>query len=323
MIRIARLFANPVDAAALAAGGFCLIAAAAGQGGRFSARLDILNHFAPIWLLGAALAGLYGVILAAPGARPILAGVGLVGILASGALILPELIRPIRPTVGDDAPGQIKLIQFNAWDRNADVTATADWIAAQKPDLVLMQEVEAPIRQAMIQRGFNLMRGMGRSAIFSRLQPVPGHYQIPHPDWKRLPSFSRAEFAGPGGDFSVFSVHIGWPVWRGQTVELSTLAEVLDHYPRDRILLTGDFNLTPWSFTLRRLDERLGLERRDRALFSWPSRLAPTGRLTWPAAMLPIDHIYAGRAWRTVSLTCGPRLGSDHYPLVIRLALVN
>jgi endonuclease/exonuclease/phosphatase (EEP) superfamily protein YafD len=38
-------------------------------------------------------------------------------------------------------------------------------------------------------------------------------------------------------------------------------------------------------------------------------------------ALLPIDHIYAGRAWRTVRLVRGPRVGSEHYPLVIDLAL--
>ena len=76
----------------------------------------------------------------------------------------------------------------------------------------------------------------------------------------------------------------------------------------------GDFNATPWSFTLQRLDHEFGLIRRDRALFSWP---------IWPhlpAPFLPIDHVYAGDGWATVKVERGPKLGSDHYPVILTLA---
>ena len=121
----------------------------------------------------------------------------------------------------------------------------------------------------------------------------------------------------------MISAHLEWPTHPFQAVQIGALEKLASHYPTDRLIIAGDFNLAPWSFTLRRLDQRLGLERRDRAMFSWPARLSPKGRLTWPLPVLPIDHIYAGRAWRTVSVTHGPCLGSDHYPTVIRLALTD
>jgi endonuclease/exonuclease/phosphatase (EEP) superfamily protein YafD len=65
--------------------------------------------------------------------------------------------------------------------------------------------------------------------------------------------------------------------------------------------LAGAFNTAPWSFDLRRLDP---------ALYG-------------PVAILPIDHIYAGGAWRTVSIARGPRPGSDHYLIVETLALID
>src|SRR5271170_3104127 len=144
MVRIARTLSALSDATAIVVGVTCLLAPLAGQGGRFSARLDVLNHFAPLWLVGAALSLGYGLAFAAPSTRLVMAGLGLAGVLAAAALIAPELMRPIRPNVSVDAPHQIKLIQLNAWDENADVEATADWVAAQQPDLVLLQEVEAP-----------------------------------------------------------------------------------------------------------------------------------------------------------------------------------
>ena len=311
------------DGAALVLGLACLLLALAAQGGRVSARLDLLTHFAPIWCAGAAFALGYGLVVSSPPLRNVILIAGAAGVLAAAALMLPEMIRPIQPLVGAGGGRRIKLIQFNAWDENTHVDATADWVAAQAPDLVLMQEVEDPMRAAMVQRGFRVLHGMSRTAIFSRLTPIASPYRIPTDDWPILPSFSRATFADPGGAFSLVSVHVGWPT-RPETIQqMQVLADILDHYPTDRLILAGDFNLTPWSFALRRYDQRLGMERRDRAMFSWPARLFPRHPIAWPLAVMPIDHVYAGNAWRTVSIARGPRLGSDHYPLVVTLALTN
>ena len=100
------------------------------------------------------------------------------------------------------------------------------------------------------------------------------------------------------------------------------LLDVMEQTPLSQLaIVAGDFNLTPWSFALKGIDRRLGLERWDRALFSWPARMSPHSPLSWPTPFLPIDHLYAGRDWRVVSLSRGPLVGSDHYPIVARLAL--
>ena len=78
---------------------------------------------------------------------------------------------------------------------------------------------------------------------------------------------------------------------------------------------------TPWSFTLKRLDRGLGIERRTHALASWPAGEFSGYRLHSPMPLVPIDHVYAGRDWRTVSVKRGPKLGSDHYPVVVTLRL--
>jgi endonuclease/exonuclease/phosphatase (EEP) superfamily protein YafD len=82
------------------------------------------------------------------------------------------------------------------------------------------------------------------------------------------------------------------------------------------MILTGDFNATPWSAELRRLDRTLGLSRRDRGLATWPAQLS--GR-TWRLPFMPIDHVYAGPDWATVSVERGPWVGSDHYPVIVTL----
>jgi len=98
------------------------------------------------------------------------------------------------------------------------------------------------------------------------------------------------------------------------------LRKLVADLPRERMILTGDFNSAPWSHMLRQTDAALGLTRRDRGLATFP---ADRRGFPWPVPVLPIDHVYAGPGWATVSVTRGPRLGSDHYPLVVILAPVS
>src|SRR5690606_31941267 len=114
------------------------------------------------------------------------------------------------------------------------------------------------------------------------------------------------------GSFDVVGVHYAWPTTSDQAGQGRALARVLDQLPRKRVILTGDFNSTPWSFARRREDALFGIERRTRALFSWPAAKFSRYRIQFPFPFLPIDHIYAGSDWRTVSIERGPALGSDH-----------
>lgn len=90
----------------------------------------------------------------------------------------------------------------------------------------------------------------------------------------------------------------------------------MERFDRQNLILGGDFNSTSWSFAMRDLAHDSGLQRRSLGLPSWP--VGPVGRLklSLPFAVLPLDHVFAGQAWRTVSIERGPALGSDHLPLV-------
>ncbi len=205
MVRIAQTLAALSDGTAVIASPGGVTAALGGQGGRFSARLDLLTHFAPVWLVGALLATGYTLISCfAAVALGAWRGLGVAGAAGGGGpdpAGIDPLDQPGRGRAG--APRQIKLIQFNAWDENAQPGATADWIAAQKPDLVMMQEVENPIRQAMIHRGF--------------------HYGARHGPHRDLQPRRADLFAVPGADGGLAALAefracdlswSGWPVQR-------------------------------------------------------------------------------------------------------------
>lgn len=304
----------------------CAVAALVAQGGRFSNRLDVLAHFAPFWLAGGLLALVLALMSPRGAVREATLSLGLVATLAAGALMAPEYLRPMSPPAAPDAPGQIKLIQFNVWGRNTDVAKTADWIVAQKPDFVVMQELKTPMRDALLARapGYQLVcdhRSVCHTAILTRLEPI--RFNIPE---YGLPGASLplavADFRAKDGRlFTVMGVHYTWPTAGGfQQAQGVQVEALLSRFPKDRAILSGDFNSTPWSFSRRREDKRFGLERRTRAVFSWPAAQFTRWRLQLPFAFLPIDQVYAGSGWRTVSVKRGPRLGSDHFPVVVTLA---
>jgi endonuclease/exonuclease/phosphatase (EEP) superfamily protein YafD len=132
----------------------------------------------------------------------------------------------------------------------------------------------------------------------------------------------NATYAGASGPFEVVATHFTWPTEPIQAGQSLAMRQVTAALPRDRMILAGDFNSTPWSYARRADDAAFGLIRRDRALASWPAEDVDRRGLVAPFPFLPIDHVYAGAGWATVSVTRGPRLGSDHYPIIVTLAPV-
>ncbi|ODT87445.1 endonuclease/exonuclease/phosphatase family protein [Phenylobacterium sp. SCN 70-31] len=293
------------------------LAAVLAQGGRMSWALDVLTHAAPLY----GLAGLAGVLGGLWPGRLRKAGLvgGLVALAGAAALMLPEYRRPVPPPLVPSTPaesaGRLKIIQFNAFKKNADIRAVADWLIAEDPDIVTIQETRHDLRDLLLARTTWHVAGRKEHVMIFSREPRLGMTR-PKPVVRDL-TFINATYPGPGGPYEVVTVHFDWPNASTYRNQYAALAEVVAARPRERMILAGDFNTTPWSFAMRRTDHALGLRRLDRAAWSFPARL---GALPWPVQVLPIDHVYAGPGWRLVGLRRGPSLGSDHRPLIVELA---
>jgi len=120
--------------------------------------------------------------------------------------------------------------------------------------------------------------------------------------------------------YSVIGIHYARPTTSDmQHRQMQRFEDVVSDFDKGNVIVAGDMNLTPWSFALRRQDARLGLERRTRALFTWPVAAFSRWNLKSPIPLLPIDQVYAGSDWKTVSVTAGPKQGSDHLPVTVVL----
>ncbi|HEY2482476.1 MAG TPA: endonuclease/exonuclease/phosphatase family protein [Caulobacteraceae bacterium] len=229
-------------------------------------------------------------------------------------------------------------------DRRLDVGRVADVIAAEKPDIVALQEVDVGrARTGGVDQAHDLARRLGMVSRFNaalrveeeqygdavltsrperliKAGPLPGYPRMPRLEprgalWVAIDLGGRREL-------QVINTHLGL-VPREQQIQAAALAGeawVGGGQRRDPLVLLGDFNATQRTIVHRTLARALsdahGL-RPDRA-----ARVA-----TFPASMpiLGIDHVFVSAGVKVMVLRSAAgaraRLASDHLPLVMDFEL--
>ncbi len=295
---------------ALCARGAVLLALGA-WGGAFSPLLDGLNHFAPIWLLLSFCAGLACILSGARG----WAAYCLVAALAHAAIMAPEFMRPMSSPAPASSERTIRVVWLNTWMGSRPTEEVLRYLETSGADFVLVSELHDEG-----QEGFQRLR-----AAYPTMIRCAGGHECNTMIFAKRPALTQqtnvglrasiGEFDVDGARLRLIAAHLARPnPPAGQQREFRALTEAVGDAPQD-VILAGDFNSTPWSFSLRRFDAASGLQRHTRAMATWPAQ--PWTRLQLPAlvAFLPIDHVYSGSRWRLVSLRRGPRTSSDHYPI--------
>jgi endonuclease/exonuclease/phosphatase (EEP) superfamily protein YafD len=316
-----------VTAAELAA--VAAVGAVGGLGGRWNDWLDALNVLAPLWLL-AALAPTAAAWRFAPGgrARTGVLMLGAVGAAASLVAVAPELARalPFGGARAEAAGAPLRVATLNAWKDNVDPEGTLAALLAADVDVVAVQERHGPfgrVREALAEAYPVTTQCRGRAsalAVMSR-RPLLASGCVGEDGPRTGPEDVEIAWlrvvAPDGRPATVATTHIGWPVPAGrQPRQSAAVAAHLAAIGPAGLILTGDFNTTPWTVAMRRQDARFApLTRRTFALATWPARL-PRVEAAFPLPILPIDHLYAEPAWRTRSVRRLARTGSDHYAVV-------
>jgi endonuclease/exonuclease/phosphatase (EEP) superfamily protein YafD len=306
----------------------CAMATLAGLGGNADLKLDNFNHFAPFWLLGGVVAAALALWLSRGIERRIVLSLSLVAVVLAAERILPEVAQRFAPAAA--AQGErLKLIQFNAYKYNVAPGRSVDWLLARDPDIIVIEEGDGlPRAQVMRLRArYPYCNGCPDTGgwfnmILSKRPPLAvGRFEWPHSDSRYYLAGGWSRFSGAGGDFTVVGVHLDWAWGRFSQDQRTGLYDWVRRHPRDRMILLGDFNMTPWSFALARLDRNLGLNRLTHGQASWPGEAYYGMRVpVLPFPYLPIDQVYTGDGWARVRIERGPRIGSDHYPIMVSLA---
>lgn len=85
------------------------------------------------------------------------------------------------------------------------------------------------------------------------------------------------------------------------------------------LILAGDFNMTPWTVKQKTFTKATGLGRFNTFHPTWPMRRRDLPLLP----LLPIDNVFASPHFASIATTTGPRLGSDHRPVIADIALIE
>lgn len=242
------------------------------------------------------------------------------GWLASLALApLPWWSAAPRMDGAADGGAAIAVAAVNVHVSTSDAAALIRWLESTPVDLVVVSEVSPEFAASLARLPGFVHREVAPAdhpfgmAVLSRF-PMRA---VTVRDAQGVTSIEARMDTGVGC-VELFAVHPMPPMSPGLYASRNQLLRdvagraVLPGVPR---LIVGDFNATPWSSAFSILS-RHGLQRAGGLQPTWPSEWG--GRFG-----IPIDHVVGSGHWRVVDAHVGPHLGSDHRPLVARLAVAE
>jgi endonuclease/exonuclease/phosphatase (EEP) superfamily protein YafD len=293
--------------------GLCLLTLAAFLG-KTHWLLELTTHFRPHYAGGLlACAVIYAI-----ARRYRTAAVFAVFMAINAFVITPRFaLRDTAPT----GSAEIKLLLSNVLTSNRDYDALLALVAREQPDIVALLEVNdkwmAGLAPLAITHPHSLRVPRSDNfgiALFSR-RPL-GEAKTIYLSPAEVPSL-RVALLLAGQPISLLVTH---PVPPGdadnlllRNQQLAAVARWSAASPTPAIVL-GDLNCTPWSPAFRAL-------LKDGALQDTGRGLNPT----WPVQpwwlRIPLDHCLATRSFIVTNHHVGPAIGSDHFPLLVTLAL--
>lgn len=289
-----------------------LLMALAGQAGRWKPALDIINSTAPL-VLGAAILAMV-LSLAVRRSRKFGLLFAMMACVMTAERIIPEYWADL-PSANSATSHEVTILTFNVGRNTVDPDTVRSAIMAADADVLLLQETRSAFEQILkkLERRYPYRTDCGHracdAAILSRwpIAPVRGRFRDAA-NRKIGPMVMRTVVSVPNGrSFAVATLHFARPSLNDVAIDRTkSLAKALREVDTSRLVLTGDFNLTPWSFALQALDrETPSMKRVTRHMPTYPADLI------FPA-FLPIDHVYIGQGWLVRSVERLPPAGSDH-----------
>lgn len=285
--------------------------------GRYAWQLDLFAHFRVQYAVMFVTAALVFLTLG----HRWFALLSFAGAVVSAAPIVQYIGLPAQPAEARTA--DFRLVSFNVFYRNHDYARIAGYLEGTNADAIVLQELNeegATQLHALLPSYPHSYIEPSRygATVFSRW-PMTTTETVPlSPDGARA---AHVVLDWHGSQVAVLGVHLHWPLGqrnsRYRNAELSGLAEFAKSQQAP-LLVAGDFNTTPWSVHFQDAVQRSGLS--DCALGlgvepSWPALL--------PLLGIRIDHCLASKQWRSVEVSTGPLVGSDHRPLIADLQLLR
>lgn len=236
----------------------------------------------------------------------------------------PAIPRKASQTVQADERASIptlRVLSANVWTKNSNHQKVIDFVRAEQPDIAAFIEVSAGWANSLLalndEYPFRLVDpdvGNFGIAIYSRI-PFDSTEIRYGPVLKKPSAIVRFEFASR--HLALVATHPIPPktphLGNVRNQHLAELAEWIRAEPAP-VILVGDLNITSWSpwfgdllQTANLRDSRQGFG----TLASWPA--------FFPPLAIPIDHCLVSPELLVSDRRLGPRIGSDHLPVICHL----
>ncbi|NER81947.1 MAG: endonuclease/exonuclease/phosphatase family protein [Leptolyngbya sp. SIO1D8] len=229
--------------------------------------------------------------------------------------------------------GNFRILIANVNTRNKQYAEVLAFTRQEDPDLALFMEVdEAWITQLNdLSQDLPYFSGEGRSsnfgiALYSRYAFEEMQLKVFGDD--RTPSLV-GELKINNQPLFLVGTHPLPPArshfFHSRNRQLDLIGQHLQTTQKPQLLI-GDLNISMWSPYYKRLMRQTGLKNARKGfglLPSWPTQGTYPQMPTWMPLLfsIPIDHCLLSSGIEVVDVYVGPKLGSDHHPLVVDLRL--
>ncbi|HET9259358.1 MAG TPA: endonuclease/exonuclease/phosphatase family protein [Acidimicrobiia bacterium] len=284
--------------------------------------LDVLANFRAQYVVALAVLGLVVMMSKWRKTAYFILAVAVVNLVA----VLPLYIgSPAEARAGADS---IRIMSFNLLSTNEEYSEVIDYIETVDPDVVFLHEASRPWEVAMESSGldYEIVRPRSDDLIFGTLVLVRGDQltAVSHGFAEAAPRAVSLEFLPWGWDvpLAVLATHPLAPSGEERADLRDAQLAFAGDWAMERsgaFLVVGDFNATPWSAPFRNLVATADLENSQRGFGLQPSFPTTSSLLL----RVPIDHLVHSAALEVTDRQLGPALGSDHFPLVVDLQVVE
>ena len=243
-------------------------------------------------------------------------------------------------------PNSFRLITFNVWGDNPDISRIEDWLKAEQADAVVTIELPSAwtngipaLKATYPQQITNVAQGIYWGSTVLSAHPIIASEIF---DLGEIPQ-QRIVLDINGQQIALYAIHLYLPIGDKPHLPLTTnflsaaffsydgakreaqIQTLLDRLKDEPLpyVVAGDFNLSDQAAAYNNLAAVMGDSFREAGMglgTSWPSFQA----FGLPAVVPPlvrIDYIWHSAQLRALQAEEGPFLGSDHRPLAATLAL--
>jgi endonuclease/exonuclease/phosphatase (EEP) superfamily protein YafD len=215
----------------------------------------------------------------------------------------------------------IRVLVANVLHRNRSAERLLETVRRESPDVVLLVEYTkewserlGELREAYSYHVESPSRDAYGIALFSRFELSPAQTFM-----LGTTAAIEASLHVRGSVVTLLGVHLRSPGKPSRAAQRNRQLELLAERVRaagDVVVVAGDFNISPYSPYYTDWLARTGLT---------DTRRGRTPRPTWPTFLpilaIPIDHCFVSSDIAVIAERGLPSFGSDHYPMLVELAL--